>query len=44
MDNIIRIEKDNNNYYLIYKDLKEICYVGKNGLTTNKIEGDLSWK
>ena len=40
MDNIIRIIKDNENYYLNYKELNEICYIGKNGLTKNKIEGD----
>ena len=40
MDNIIRIIKDNGNYHLNYKELNEICYIGKNGLTKNKIEGD----
>ena len=38
MDNIIRITKENNDYYLTYKGLKEICYIGKNGLTKNKKE------
>lgn len=41
MDNIIKIIKNNENYYLSYKELNEICYIGKNGLTKNKKEGDL---
>ncbi len=41
MKNMIEIKKEKNNYYLEYKDLKEICYIGKNGLTKNKNEGDL---
>ena len=41
MNNTIYVKKENNNYYLIYKDFKEICYVGKNGLTDDKKEGDL---
>ena len=38
--NEIVIKKINNNYYFLYKDIKEICYIGKNGLTKNKKEGD----
>ena len=41
MNNIIEITKENNNYYLNYKDLKTICYIGANGLTKDKQEGDL---
>ena len=41
MENIINITKENNNYYLTYNNFKEICYIGKNGLTNNKKEGDL---
>lgn len=40
MDNVIYIKEDNNNYYLIYKDLKTRCFIGKNGFTNNKKEGD----
>ena len=41
MKNEITIKKENNVYYLNYKKFKEICYIGKNGLTKNKKEGDL---
>ena len=41
MKNTIYVTRENNNYYLTYKDFKEICYIGKNGLTNNKQEGDL---
>ena len=41
MTNTIYIKKENNTYYLIYNDVKEECYIGKNGLTKDKKEGDL---
>ena len=41
MNNIIYIKKEQDNYFLSYKNLKEICYIGKNGLTKEKKEGDL---
>ena len=41
MDNIIYIKKENDKYTLTYKNFKTECFIGKNGLTTNKIEGDL---
>ena len=41
MNNTIYVKKENNKYYLIYDDGKEECYIGKNGLTNNKKEGDL---
>ena len=41
MKNTIYIKKEQNNYYLIYKNMKEKCYIGKGGLTKEKEEGDL---
>ena len=41
MKNTIYIKKEQNNYYLIYKNMKEKCYIGKGGLTNEKEEGDL---
>ena len=40
LKNTIYIRKEKDNYYLTYKNFKEICYIGKNGLTNNKKEGD----
>lgn len=41
MNNIIKVYKEDNNYYLEYKELKCIAYLGKNGVTNNKREGDM---
>ena len=41
MENIIYVVKENQNFHLIYKDFNEICYIGKNGMTKAKREGDL---
>lgn len=38
MDNIL-VYKENSNYYLEYKNIKTIAYVGKNGFTNNAREG-----
>ena len=40
-ENTIYIRKEKDNHYLTYHDFKEICYIGKNGLTKAKKEGDL---
>ena len=40
MNNTIYIKKENNNYYLVYNNLKEICFIGKKGMTNQKKEGD----
>lgn len=41
MDNIIKVYFEKDNYYLEYKNIKCITYIGKNKLTNNKKEGDL---
>ncbi len=41
MENIIYIKKINNDYYLQIDNLKTKCYIGKNGLTKIKKEGDM---
>ena len=41
MNNTIYVKKDKYNYILTFQDIKSICYVGKNGLTKEKREGDL---
>lgn len=40
--NNIYVRKENDNIVLIYKDLKVPAYIGKNGFTKDKTEGD--WK
>ena len=40
MNKTIIVKKENNNYYLIYNDIKEKAYIGKNGITNHKKEGD----
>lgn len=41
MDNIIYVKKEDNHYVLTFKNIKTVCYIGKNGLTKEKKEGDL---
>ncbi len=41
MNNIIYVNKTNTHYTLTYRDFETECYIGKNGLTENKKEGDL---
>lgn len=41
MENIIYIKKINNDYLLQIDNLKTKCYIGKNGLTKIKKEGDM---
>lgn len=40
MNNIIITKEKKDNYYLSYNNFKAECFIGKNGLTDNKIEGD----
>lgn len=41
MENIIYVRKMKEGYFLKYKDFLCRAFIGKNGLTNNKIEGDL---
>lgn len=41
MENIIYVRKMKDGYFLKYKDFLCRAFIGKNGLTKNKIEGDL---
>ena len=41
MTNIIYVNKINNHHILTYRDFKSECFIGKNGLTKEKEEGDL---
>ena len=41
MENCILVKKENNQMYLVYKDMKVKAVIGKNGLTDNLIEGDM---